>query len=122
MRTGRHVFELLPLPTAAVLAYREVMGRPLEVTDMAQTHAILGDVANALSNVAAIYSTDNPGAPRQIEPVDLIYGAFQRGAAVLRTPRGEHTKLAIRRVDLQDATRAFINAGVRFPGPAEKEA
>ena len=82
--------------------------------DVAGTNALLHDVSRALANVAPLYSGNPDGTYRQLEPIDLIYGVFQRGATMLRTPRDEYTKLSIRRNDMRQAIAILRSAGIKF--------
>lgn len=107
--------EFWALPTAAYHVYREVMGVYVPVSGIAESNAIVHDVARALANVAPIYSLDaDSGTYKQLEPVDLLFGVFQRGATVLRTPRAEYTHLAIQRGDMRVAITILKNAGAKF--------
>ena len=108
--------EFLALSTAAAVAYSQVMERELHFNDVAEMNSILQSVANALSNVAPIYTLDaEAGTYKQLEPVDLLFGAFQRGATVLRTSYAEYKGLSIRRADMRSAIAIFRRAGVKFP-------
>jgi hypothetical protein len=80
---------------------------------------ILHSVAHALSNVAPIYALDGDSAlPKQLAPVDLMRGVFQRGATVLRTAYGtEYRSLSIRRDDMHAAIAILRRTGVKFPPP-----
>ena len=106
--------EFLALATAAYHVYREVAGTDFPTMDVAGTNALLHDVSRALANVAPLYSGNPDGTYRQLEPIDLIYGVFQRGATMLRTPRDEYTKLSIRRNDMRQAIAILRNAGIKF--------
>lgn len=106
------------LATAAYHVYREVTGRYAQISDIAEANAVLHDVARALSNVVPIYSLNRESETyKQLEPVDLLFGVFQRGATVLRTPRAEYTHLAIRRDDMRAAITILKNAEAKFLMP-----
>ena len=112
--------EFWSLATAAYHVYREVMGQSAQVADLAEYNACLQEVARALANVAPIYSLDpESGSYRPLEPVDLLFGVFRRGATVLQTPRAEYTNLAMRRSDMRIAITIIRKAGVKFLAPRE---
>ena len=107
--------DLLPLPTAAAMAYYYLSGKRLAFEDAAEINLILQRIAHSLANLAPIYAGDPKTAkPRQLEPLDLLYGVFQRGATVLRTSYAEYANLAIRRDDFLMATTILKRAGANF--------
>ena len=110
----QHGVEFLALATAAYHVYREVTGTEFPILDLAGTNALLQDVARALANVAPIYALAPDSSYKQLEPIDLLYGVFQRGATLLRTPRTEYTKLYIRRLDMRQAISILRSAGIKF--------
>ena len=114
-RSGQHVAEFVPLANAGVHLYREVTGKRIPA-DVAQLNDILAAAATALAGVAPIYSLDpRSGRYRAIDRVEILFGIFRRGATILATPRAEHGKLAIRRVDMRSAIAILRRAGFRFP-------
>jgi hypothetical protein len=114
-RSGEHAIEFLALSTAAVIVYHQVTGNPLGPTSVAQSNVVLEHVAAALAEVAPIYTLDpQSGSQRRLDAVELLFGVFQRGATLLRTPQNEHRKLALRRNDMRAAIEAFRRAGRRF--------
>src|SRR5690348_1761367 len=78
--------QFVSLSTAAYYVYREVMATEIRAGEVAQLNAALEEVAHALASVASIYSLNrDAGTYKQLEPVDLMFGVFQRGATVLWT-------------------------------------
>ena len=118
-RSRQHGLEHLALATAAVIVYQQVMETPLAYDSVAAMNEILHGVAHALSNVAPIYALDGDSAmPKQLEPIDLLRGEFQRGATILRTPNGtEYRSLSIRRDDMRAAIAILRGAGAKFSPP-----
>lgn len=114
----QRTIELVALTVAAAHVYREIMGKAIEPMTVAEANAILHDVARAISKVAPIYGAIHEReAQRPLSTSDLIHGAFQRGATVLRTPEGiEYRRLAVRRDDMRLAVVVLTRAGARF-GP-----
>ena len=105
--------ELVPLSTAVLIVYRQVMGGDIPQADNSQAN----DIAHAIANVAPVYGVAAHGkeGPKPIQPIDLLHGAFQRGATVLRTPKGiEYEGLCIQSMDLSLAINVLKSAGVRF--------
>ena len=114
-RSQQNGVEFLALSTAAAVAYSQVMEAELHFKDVAEMNDILQSVATALSNVSPIYTLDeDAGTYKQLEPVDLLFGIFQRGATVLRTSYGEFRDLSIRRADMRTAIAIFRRAGIKF--------
>jgi hypothetical protein len=97
---------------AAAHVYREIMGKAIEPMTVAGANAILHDVARAISKVAPIYGAIHEReAQRPLSTSDLMHGAFQRGATVLRTQKALNT----------DASRAAVRheaGGSRFDARA----
>jgi hypothetical protein len=108
--------ELVALSTAALVTYHQIMGSTFEPLDVAHAHAVLGEVARAISNVAPVYAAVSATARAKALPgFELLSGEFLRGASVLRTSRGvEYRQLSIRRVDMRSAIAILRRAGVRF--------
>ena len=107
--------ELIGLPTAAILVYHEVMGTRLSFQEVCEMSEVLQRVAHAISNVSPIYGQAGDAATREpLSQVDLLFGVFQRGATLFRTPYAEYTNLAIRRADVYSAIAILRGAGVRF--------
>ena len=105
--------ELVPLSNAVVIVYRQVMGADIALADNSQAN----DIAHAIANVAPVYGVGahNKEGPKPIPPIDLLHGAFQRGATVLRTPKGiEYEGLCMQSMDLSLAINVLKTAGVRF--------
>ena len=114
-RSQQHSVEFVALCTAAAIVYHQVTGTPLAPTGVAQSNAILEQVAAALAELAPIYILDpESGSQRQLDQMDLAFGVFQRGATALRTPKAEHRRLAIRRLDMRAAIEAFRRIGRNF--------
>ena len=106
---------LIALPTAAILVYHEVMGTRLSFQEVSEMSDVLQRVAHAISNVSPIYGQASDAAKREpLSQVDLLFGVFQRGATLFRTPYADFTNLAIRRADLYSAIAILRGAGVRF--------
>jgi hypothetical protein len=118
-RNQQRTIELVALTAAAAHVYREIMGTAIEPMPMADSNAILQDVARAISKVVAIYGAIHEReTPKPLPASTLMHGVFQRGAAVLRTPEGiEYRRLAVRRSDMRLAILIFQHVGARF-GPA----
>ena len=114
-RLDQHAFEFLTLSTAAVIVYHQVTGRPLKPMAVGDSNAILQAVAAALAEVAPIYVVDaESGTFKTLDPVELQFGVFQRGATLFRTPQTEYHRLAVRRGDMRAAIEKFLSAGRRF--------
>ena len=114
-RHDPHAVAFLGLATAAAVTYYQVMDKPLRVEGLAQLNGLLQDVATALSNVAPIYWTDAAsGACKPLDPIDLLFGVFLRGATVFKTPRAEFRNLSIRRDDMRSAIAIFRGAALKF--------
>ncbi len=114
-RSRLHIVEFLSVCTAAAIVYHQVMGQPLQPSGVAQSNALLQAVATALAEVAPIYALDpDSGSQRQLDEVELLFGVFQRGATLLRTPKAAHRRLAVRRLDMRAAIEAFRLVGRRF--------
>jgi hypothetical protein len=94
--------EVIALSAATLIVYKQITGAEMPPNDAPETNAIMNDVALALSNVAPIYGARGDAERLKLLPaLDLMHGAFQRGATILRTPKGiEYQKLFIRRDDL----------------------
>lgn len=87
----------------------------LSTSSVAQSNAILEQLAAAIAGVAPIYTLDpDSGSQRRLDEAQLAFGVFQRGATVLRTPKSEHRGLTIRRLDVRAAIEAFRRAGRTF--------
>ncbi len=115
MERSQDTFDFLPVSLAALLVYREIMGQRLGDIEDPDNSAVLNDVARALSNVAIIYASNSgPGAFKPVEPIEMIYGAFEHGATVLRTPQGKYENPAVRRSDMVAAIEIFRRAGLKF--------
>ena len=114
MDTEKQDGEVIALSAATLIVYKQIMGAEMPPNDAPETNAIMHDVAHALSNVAPIYGARRNAQRLKPLPVfDLMHGAFQRGATVLRTPKGiEYQKLFIRRDDLWLAIARL--KGVKF--------
>ena len=107
--------ELIALPIAAILVYHEIMGTRLSFQEVAEMSEVLQRVAHAISNVSPIYAKESGAAkPEPLSQVDLLFGVFQRGATLFRTPYAEYTNLAIRRADMYSAIAILRGAGIRF--------
>ncbi|HET7363576.1 MAG TPA: hypothetical protein VFJ70_08405 [Burkholderiales bacterium] len=114
-RARLHIVEFLSVSTAAAIVYHQVMEQPLQPSGVAQSNAVLQAVATALAEVAPIYVLDrDSGSQRRLDEVELLFGVFQRGATLLRTPRVEHRKLAVLRADMRAAIETFRVVGRRF--------
>lgn len=114
-RARLHIVEFLSVSSAAAIVYHQVMGRTLQPSGVAQSNAVLQAVARALAEVAPIFVLDaDSGTQRPLDEVELAFGVFQRGATLLRTPKAEHRKLAVRRADMRAAIEAFRVVGRRF--------
>ena len=114
-RIQLHLVEFLSVSAAAAIVYHQVMEQPLQPSGVARSNAVLQAVATALAEVAPIYALDpDSGTQRRLGEVDLLFGVFQRGATLLRTPRVEHRKLAVLRADMRAAIEAFRVVGRRF--------
>lgn len=110
--------ELVALSAAAAFVYRQVMGAAIPPGDVAQVNAILHDVAHAIANVAPVYGAKDGDVPSPVPPLELMHGAFQRGATVLRTPQGsEYQGLSIQRAQMVVAVTILKRAGVKFTRP-----
>jgi len=93
------------------------MGQPLQPGGVAESNAVLQAVATALAEVAPIYVLDPAsGSLKRLDAVDLLFGVFQRGATLLRTPKAEHRKLAVRGADMRAAIEAFRSSGAGSSG------
>lgn len=117
MRRTVHLGEQhISLPTAAAIAYREIMGEPLAPTETVDVwNDIVHAVAHALSNTCPLYSTTDEGTLVQIAHVDLVHSRFERGAAILRMANGTvHRRLTISRNDLHAAVTILRRIGARF--------
>ena len=113
-RSHQHVAEFVPLANAGVHLYREVTGKRIPA-DLAELNRILAVAAAALAGVAPVYSLDpRSGKYYAIDRVEILFGVFRRGATILSTPRGEHGKLSIRRVDMRSAIAILRRAGFKF--------
>ena len=107
--------EFIALPSAAILVYHEVMGTRLSFQEVCEMSEVLQRVAHAISNVSPIYGQAGDAATLEpLSQVDLLFGVFQRGATLFRTPYAEFTNLAIRRADIYSAIAILRGAGVRF--------
>lgn len=107
--------ELVPLSSATTFVYRQLMGAGIPPGDVAESNAILHDVARAIANVAPIYGARDGEAPRPVPSLELMHGAFQRGASVLRTQQGvEYRSLFIQRGQMVAAVTILKRAGVKF--------
>jgi len=114
-RSQQRTVEFLSVSTASAIVYHQVMGQPLQPGGVAESNAVLQAVATALAEVAPIYVLDPAsGSLKRLDAVDLLFGVFQRGATLLRTPKAEHRKLAVRRADMRAAIEAFRIFGRRF--------
>jgi hypothetical protein len=114
-RFQQHTVEFLSVSTASAIVYHQVMDQPLQPGGVAESNAVLQAVATALAEVAPIYVLDPAsGSQKQLDTVELQFGVFQRGATLLRTPKAEHRKLAVRRADLHAAIETFRLVGRRF--------
>ncbi len=114
-RARLRIVEFLSVSAAAAIVYHQVMGRTLQPSGVAQSNAVLQAVARALAEVAPIFVLDpDSGTQRPLDEVELAFGVFQRGATLLRTPKAEHRKLAVRRADMRAAIEAFRVVGRRF--------
>ena len=105
LRRHERPYEFIALPTAAILVYYEVMGTRLSFQEVSEMSEVLQRVAHAISNVSPIYGQVSDTAKREpLSQVDLLFGVFQRGATLFRTPYAEFTNLAVRRADAFSAT------------------
>jgi hypothetical protein len=111
------------LPTAAALVHHHVVGSVPDARDSARLSALLNDVAHALSNIVPIYVSDPEGGSlRELAPVELIDGKFDRGAHVFVTRRGDEIQgLVIQRRDMLSAIGVLRGAGVRFKRRGETD-
>ena len=114
-RSQLQIVEFLSVSAAAAIVYHQVMGQPLQPSGVAQSNAVLQTVASALAEVAPIFVLDpDSGTQQRLGEVDLLFGVFQRGATLLRTPKSEHRKLVVRRADMRAAIETFRVVGRRF--------
>jgi len=106
--------EVIALSAATRIVYEQIMGTDMPPTGAPEATAIMNDVALALYNVAPIYGARGEAERLKLLPaLKLMHGAFQRGATILRTPKGiEYRKLFIRRDDLWLAIARL--KGVKF--------
>ena len=106
----------LALATAAAVVYHQITGTIQGIEAEADVEEVLNRVANAIANVAVIYTADRPsGQPRQLAPIELIHCRFEQGATVLKTSFGlEYRHLSIRREDMRSAIAILRGAGVDF--------
>jgi hypothetical protein len=104
------------LSTAAAVVYHQITGDTRDIQSADDVDEILNRVANAIANVAVIYTADRAaGGPRQVAPIELIHCRFERGATVLRTSFGlEYRDLSIRRSDMRSALAILRGAGIDF--------
>jgi hypothetical protein len=116
--------ELVALSTATVIVYRQVMGLPLEPSDVNEMNEVMHEVAHAISYAASIYAAKSEGDEQQPLPATVLTGAaFERGATILRTPEGlTYQKLAIRRDDMLLAANVITRTGVRFAARGKRRA
>lgn len=114
-RSGEHALEFVALSTAAAIVYHQVTGKALSPTTVAHSNTILEEVARALAELAPIYVLDAAsGSHRRLDEDELAFGVFERGATILRSPKAEHRRLAIRRLDMRAAIDALRRSGRTF--------
>jgi hypothetical protein len=107
--------EFLSLTTATAVVYQAVTGEKLEKASVAQTNAILHEVARSLTLVAPVYGRDRQsGKLKQLDSLDLLFGVFSRGAAELHTPYAEYASLCVRRRDMRLGIAIISAAGTKF--------
>ena len=106
----------LGLPIACAVVYSNLTGVAPDPRKPAEMRAILDGVAHALSNIVVIYAPEAvSGAPRPIEPVELIEGRFTDGAHVFRSRRSVELRgLTIQRRDIASAIGILRAAHITF--------
>jgi hypothetical protein len=106
------------LPTACAVVYSHVSGQAPGARQPAGMHAILNDVARALSSLVPIYISDpQSGTAAPLAAGELLEGRFRRGAHVLITKSGAEVRgMAVQRGDLWSAIAILKSTGIRFAG------
>ena len=111
--------ERLALSTAAYHVYREIMPR-LGVEGRVGTEPrIARGRARSQQRSCDLFFDPKAGTYKQLQPIDILFGVFQRGATVMRTSYGEFNGLVIRRPDMREAIKIFRRAGIAFSHPAD---
>ena len=121
MERGKRGLQHLGLPTACAVVYAHITGVTPDPRASAEMHAILDDVAHALSNLVPIYVKDEEsGMPRELAPIELIQGRFSRGAHVFTAKNGRELRgLSVQRRDMLSALEILKSAHVSFRKPGD---
>jgi hypothetical protein len=105
----------VPLSVAAAVVLFRVTGEQVDGRRDARTVSNLNAVARALARVAPIYAAEPDNRSRQLGPLDLLRGDFDRGARVFRTFDGrELGALAIERRDMVVAINVLQATRIRL--------
>ena len=108
--------QYVSLPSACAVVYSHVSGQVPDAREPAAMHAILNDVARALSSLVPIYVSDpRSGTAAPLAAGELLEGRFTRGAHVLITTSGAEVRgMAVQRGDLWSAIAILKSTGIRF--------
>jgi hypothetical protein len=110
--------EFLSLPMAAGLVCMQVLGKLPDATAPGEMQQTLDYFARAIAALAPIYAANDDPAqlPTEIPAIELIEGAFYRGANVFKSRSGaEYRNLLVQRKDVDSAVE-ILRARVNWSG------
>ncbi len=109
------------LATACEEIYAKITGRMPSPREPGEMERVLNEVAQMVSNLVTIYTTvAESSPPRALTPVELLGGAFIRGAQAFKTKQGtELLGLTIQRREMKYAISLVKSAQTVFRGDGD---